>query len=292
MTRGLLATTVVHGSIGRTKKRNFPDVQLQDAAVLHCVMWLKTMAKTLSLSTINRRLAWLRKHSGVRALHDPTLAPELDKTYKDLIQDLKRGKHQERVRGKKPLLLPMLKQIWNSMKGETLSEQQGRLWLTLTWFTAMRRSETRASKWKDIEFRDRGVAVRIWVSKTGIDQAVAVNVKPEEDMCVVKALKAWKETTQGETTDYLFRTIKTAGDTENLHQSQLPSRQWVSYVKSGVLACGKESAASWSCHSIRAGFVTENAHRDMAVVMKQTRHKTLAAASVYMRSAEMFDAGF
>ena len=110
--------------------------------------------------------------------------------------------------------------------------------------------------------------------------------------CVVKALKAWKETTQGEPTDLIFRTVETVSETEELTAKPITIKTMVSYVKSGVFACGEESAASWSCHSIRAGFVTENAHRGMAVVMKQTRHKTLAAASVYMRSAEMFDAGF
>ena len=106
--------------------------------------------------------------------------------------------------------------------------------------------------------------------------------------CVVRALKAWKETTQGKPTGFIFRSIETAGESEELTAKPIAIKTMVSYVRSGVLACGEESAASWSCR----GFVTENAHRGMAVVMEQTRHKTLAAASVYMRSAEMFDAGF
>ena len=67
----------------------YPDVEPRNAAVLHCVMWLKEMSKTLSLATLNRRLAWLKAHSGVLALRDPTLAPELTRTYDDIIKGLK-----------------------------------------------------------------------------------------------------------------------------------------------------------------------------------------------------------
>ena len=267
----------------------YPDVEPRNAAVLHCVMWLKEMSKTLSLATLNRRLAWLKAHSGVLALRDPTLAPELTRTYDDIIKGLKRGKHQERIRGKKPILLPMLRKMWERLSGGTLDEQQARLWLTLTWYSAMRRSETQSLLWKDVKITDRGCLITIVVSKTGFNQQVAINFKPNDEMCPVAALQRWKQVTGPTPEQPIFRTIK-GGD--QLTTKPIAVKTMVRYIKEGVEQACNEDPREHSCHGLRSGFSTQHAHLPISVVMTQTRHRSVQAASVYMKTGKLFDAGF
>jgi integrase len=266
----------------------YPDVEPRNAAILHCVMWLKQMAKTLSLATLNRRLAWLKAHSGVVALRDPTLSPELTRTYDDIIQGLKRGKHQERIREKKPILLPMLRKMWQRLSDETLDEQQARLWLTLTWYSAMRRSETQSLQWKSVEITDRGCLINIVVSKTGFNQQVAINFKPDDEMCPVAALQQWKEVTAATPEQPVFRTIK-GGE---LTTRPIAVKTMVRYIKEGVEQACKEEPRDHGCHGLRSGFATQHAHLPLSVVMSQTRHRSVQAASVYMKTEKLFDAGF
>ena len=266
----------------------YPDVEPSNAAVLHCVMWLKQMSKTLSLATLNRRLAWLKARSGVLALRDPTFAPELTRTYDDIIKGLRRGKHQERIRGKKPILLPMLRKMWQRLSGPSLDEQQARLWLTLTWHSAMRRSETRSLKWKDVEITDRGCLITIQVSKTGFHQQVAINFKPDDEMCPVAALQPWKEVTAATPEQHVFRTIKG----EELTTRPIAVKTMVRYVKEGVEQACNEDPREHGCHGLRAGFVTQHAHLPLSLVMSQTRHRSVQAASVYMKTEKLFEAGF
>jgi integrase len=273
---------------GKFMAARYPDVEPRNAAILHCVMWLKEMAKTLSLATLNRRLAWLKAHSGVSALRDPTLAPELTRTYDDIIQGLRRGKHQERIRGKKPILLPMLRKMWERLSGGTLDEQQARLWLTLTWWSAMRRSEIRSLQWKSVEITDRGCLINIVVSKTGFNQQVAINFKPDDEMCPVAALQRWKSVSAATPELPVFRTIK-AGE---LTTRPVAVKTMVRYIKEGVEQACNEAPRDHCCHGLRAGFATQHAHLPLSVVMSQTRHRSVQAASVYMKTEKLFDAGF
>ena len=93
----------------------------------------------------------------------------------------------------------MLRKMWERLSGGTLDEQQARMWLTLTWYSAMRRSETQSLLWKDVKITDRGCLITIVVSKTGFNQQVAINFKPNDEMCPVAALQRWKQVTAANT---------------------------------------------------------------------------------------------
>jgi integrase len=163
------------------------------------------------------------------------------------------------------------------------------LWLTLTWCSAMRRSETQSLLWKDVEITDRGCLITIAVSKTGFNQQVAINFKREDEMCPVVALQRWKEVT-GPTPELpVFRTIK-SGD--QLTTKPIAVKTMVRYIKEGVEQACNEDPREHSCHGLRAGFATQHAHLPISVVMTQTRHRSVQAASVYMKTEKLFDAGF
>lgn len=154
---------------------------------------------------------------------------------------------------------------------------------------ALRRSELVALDVGDVDFRPEGVVLRLARSKTdqdGTGAEIAVPAGAHRLTCPVRALRAWIEAADNHDGP-LFRSIHARG---SVSAARLPDRQVARIVQQLAAAAGL-AAESFGGHSLRAGFATAAARAGVAeaLIMRQTRHRSVAVMRAYVRRGTLFE---
>lgn len=281
-----------------------PENQIQQQCTLeHVLAYLSQLyndAKTIS--TINRRLSTIKKHI-LPTLFTTTIVPgsreELIHREMDaIIRGIRRTVGAEQVvRGKRPLLIENIIDMCKVAASSTTDAMpntrcRDTCLLLFLFYSAMRRNEVAHLMWNDLTFDARGVLIRIRQSKTDMEatgQTIGISRLDDTDraaFCPVRALEAWRTTSQGVGESPVFRWISKKDET-----------QWRALIDQRIVAIVKRYASligldpkCFAAHSTRSGYVTSSSQRGVPIseMMKRTRHKSISSLSVYMKSDELF----
>jgi site-specific recombinase XerD len=170
----------------------------------------------------------------------------------------------------------------------TLAGKRDAALLLLGFAAALRRSELVALDVDDIELSPEGVRVTIRRSKTDQEgEGYTISVPRGTKLRPMQAIETWLEVSRIREGP-LFRPIGKGG---RLLAARLTDRSVAAIVKASAARAGLD-AASFSGHSLRAGFVTAalEAGADVLNVMDVTRHKKVDSLKVYDRRARGFRA--
>jgi integrase len=259
------------------------------ASYVHCLLFLTDMAERqhLSLNTIMRRWSFLKFHL-IPSLGERAIQME----YEHVIKGLKKKLDDGQQKGKRPLKEEMVYAIANSLRGwSDFRTRQSRLLMLFMYHSAMRRSEIRAIRAKDVTSEPRGVVLSIPKSKTGLRQQIAITRRAANDpsLCVVKELEAWLACIGAHGEDFVFRKITKSGV---LTDEPVAIAEMVRVIKDGAVSLSLPPA-EYACHSTRSGFCTSKAAASVPlhVIAKQTRHRNLSSLQAYLKDDEAFSIG-
>jgi len=260
---------------------HFVPLPAKPDTIADYLVWLADHNK--KITTIKRAIVAISQaHKG--AGHDsPTKSNQVHETMKGIIRTLGAEKNR-----KAPLLVEDLVALVDSQPCDTKAGLRNRALLLLGFAGAFRRSELVALDVKDLRFVKSGLEVLIRRSKTdqeGQGHKLGIPYGKHEETCPVRAMKAWL-TLAGIKEGAVFRACSTKG---KLGQ-RLSGIDVARIVKKAALVSGLDPAV-YAGHSLRAGLVTSAAQAGKAehVIMKQTRHRSVAQLREYIRDAELFE---
>ena len=259
----------------------------EKASFVHCLLFLSDMAdRQLSIKTIMRRWTFLKFHL------IPSLGErEMQIKYEHVIKGLKKKLDDGQQKGKRPLREEMVYSIANRLTGSDLRTRQSRLLVLFMYHSAMRRSEVRAIRAKDVNSQPRGIIIAIPKSKTGLRQHICLARRAADDpaLCVVRELEGWMACIGAREDDLIFRKIKKSGV---LTERAISIADMVRVIKDGAESLSLP-AAQYACHSTRSGFCTSKAAASISlhVIAKQTRHRNLGSLQAYLKDDEAFSVG-
>jgi integrase len=262
----------------------------EKAPVQLCLLFLMDMAnRGLSIATINRRWAFLRHH-----LIPALSAPETEHKYRHVIAGMRRRLDAGLIRGKKPIMEKDLYAIVNQLVNKDEVTRQSRVLMMFLFHSASRRSETKATKWKNVVFRPTSMVVRISRSKTGMNQQIAIPRRAPGDKlpCVVKEMERWKRHQNAAETDFVFRKVDRRGV---LTSDPITIREMVGTVKRGVTLLGlnRLEAEDVACHSTRSGWASSAADRGVPfqAIQERTRHRSISSLQPYLKGTQVVNHG-
>ncbi len=234
----------------------------------------------IAASTVGRRVAAIRYAHKLAEHPDPTGHPDVTETLKGIRRRLGTARD-----GKAPATAEVVTRMLAHIPAG-LAGQRDRAILSLGFSAALRRSELVALDVEDLVPDHEGLRLIIRRSKTdqeGAGQEIAVphgrHLRP------VEAVREWlaaARITEGP----VFRPVSRAG---TVRSARLTDQSIASIVKRYATAAGLDPAA-FSGHSLRAGFVTSAAERNVELtrIMDVTRHRDVRTVTVYVRRANLF----
>jgi integrase len=234
--------------------------------------------KVSSIAQKAAAIRWAHKTAG---LSSPTEAEAVQNVMRGIRRALGVAPKQ-----KSPATAERILTILAHVPTQTLVGKRDRALLLLGFAGAFRRSELAALQLEDLAFGIDGVDVMIPRSKTdqeGRGQAVAVphgrHLKP------VEALQAWIEAA-GIKAGPVFRAVTKGG---KVGEEAITGHTVANVVKRYAGLAGL-SAADFSGHSLRAGFVTSAADRgaDLNRIMDVSRHVDPRTVRTYIRRADRY----
>ena len=213
----------------------------------------------------------------------------------------------EMVRKAQPIMADELRKLVDALRSDVPGDVRDAALLALGWAGALRRSELVGLDWQRLGSgggfvlaTELGVTITLMASKASQDQAVTIAV-PRADMpTACEALEAWAALAKIQPGEPVFRSVD---QLQHICAERLTDRSVSRIVKSRVRkhfkangrtpAEAKEIAALFSGHSMRAGYATSAAARDMPSyrIRKHTRHKSPAVLEGYIRDAEKWTKG-
>jgi site-specific recombinase XerD len=237
-------------------------------------------ARGLKAASLERRAAAIRSAHVLAGHDDPTRQEAVKRIKKGIRRTLGSASRQ-----KEPATAEVLAAMLSHCPA-TLIGQRDRALLALGFAGAFRRSELVALDVSDLHHEPAGLRITIRSSKTdqeGEGQTIAIphgrHLKPTE------ALTAWLQAASI-TDGPVFRSVNRHG---GVSAARLSDRTVATVVKHYAGKAGL-NAAGYSGHSLRAGFVTTAADRDVneTRIMDVTRHKDTRTLRGYIRRANLF----
>lgn len=183
----------------------------------------------------------------------------------------------ETVRKAKPLLAVDLRDIIEKLRPDRPIDSRDAALLSLGWAGALRRSELVGLDWARlgegtgfVAIDDRGIVITLKTSKASQDAAEAI-VIPKEDMpAACRALEAWAAFASLQAGQPMFRPIDQHG---TIGESRLSDRSVSEIVKTRMRRLmhsrgrtkkdARDAVALFSGHSMRAGYATTAAAKDL-----------------------------
>lgn len=243
--------------------------------------YIAVFAGSLSVSTIERRIATISKAHDTLGVENPCRSPLV----KSVLQGLRR-KHGTAQKQAKPLTREDLFAVLDPM-GDSMKDVRDRALLLLGFAGGFRRSELMGLDVADIEHVRQGIIITLRHSKTDQEGAGRKIGIPHGRTrhCPVAALAIWLERA-GITEGAIFRPI-------NRHAQLQPERlsgAAVSEVIRERLAAAGIDPEGYSGRSLRAGFATSAAQAGASTlkIRAQTGHASDAMLSRYIRDGELF----
>jgi integrase len=254
------------------------------AAWTDAICWVQQMQRDgKKLSTINRRWSYLRAH-----LLPDLSRKEIHDEYQQILAGIRKQLDDGQMKGKRPLLMHHVHAIVGLLPKAGRDVMQRRTLLLFGFHSAMRRSELRAMRWNDVEFKQAGVVIRIPVSKTGVGQTITLNRRRGEH-CPVGQLELWKEQTTPGAKSAVFRTIT---KDDEITEKPVSIKCLVKYIKEGCVSILLPET-DYGVHSLRVGLVTTAADtHTIPQIMQVTRHKNISSIQSYLKgSVQAFSHG-
>jgi len=163
---------------------------------------------------------------------------------------------------------------------DSLRDRRDRALLTLCFFGAFRRSEVVSLDLANCEFTDKGATIMLLQSKTS-DKAKAIYISyaKDQDICPVRALEAWIDTSQIKE-GAIFRAVLKGGKV-----SERLSGHGVSAI------IKRHFGERYSGHSTRRGLITASAEKGvpMHIIKKHSRHKSSDMVMRYIEDTKGFE---
>lgn len=232
-------------------------------------------------STIGRRAAAIR-YAHRLAGHEPPTGAEAVKAVMRGIRRTIGAKPDQKAAATADRLTAMIACI----PAETLAGKRDRALLALGFAGAFRRSELVALTVADLIEVEGGFRVTIHHSKTDQEgQGQEIAIPTGGKLRPVEAVQTWLDAaciTDGP----VFRSVAKGG---RVLPEALTGRSVANIVKAYAERAGLD-AATFSGHSLRAGFLTTAAEHDASVfkMMEVSRHKRVDTLRGYVRRADLF----
>lgn len=257
--------------------------QPMPAAPLTVAGYLADLAEDgKSASTIGRRTAAIRFAHRLAGYESPTNSPIVEAAAAGIRRHI--GTAQQ---GKAPAVKAIVKEMVATLP-DNLIGKRDRALLLLGFAGAFRRSELVALDLTDLQECPEGLRVIIRRSKTdqeGEGRTVGIPNTPSQDLCPVRAVKAWIEAA-GFQEGALFRGMNRHG---KIVSARLSGKAVADVVKRTATNAGYQSEI-FSGHSLRAGLATSAAAVGVSerVIMQQTGHKSERMVRKYIREGNLF----
>lgn len=199
-------------------------------------------------------------------------------------------------KGKKPILVDVLKQIIRATPDKTIIGMRDRAIIALGFNGAFRRSELVALDIEDIaDEPSRGIRVRIRRSKTdqeGVGRTIGIPYSKDKTMCPVLLLRAWIDGA-GARADMSSGPIFRRVYRSSRIGARLTSQQVLRTVKNALARIGTTGNAldEYGAHSLRAGLATSAylAGKRTNQIKEQGRWKSTQTLDRYIRDLDLFD---
>jgi len=248
------------------------------ATVDQVAAFITTMAITLAVATIEKRLVSLHVEHMERGHPSPVHDPRIKQLMKGVRRSLGVGQRQVTAIEKNTLI-----DMWSAAsKGRPVQAARNMALLAIGWAGAFRRSELVALTWDGVTWIDSGIEITLKSSK--VDQTGVGFVKfiplAYGDRCPVKALKHWQSFC-GNSTGHIFSAVNRH---DQISDKPLTPHAVAHIVKRIVELTGRNPDL-YSGHSLRAGFATAGtlANIPSYQLMLQTGHKSEATLQKYVR---------
>ena len=238
-------------------------------------------ARGAKASTLTRRAAAIGYAHRVLELADPTQGETVKRVLRGIRRTIGTASTQK-APATVEIVLAMLQHC-----PPTLAGLRDRALLSLGFAGALRRSELVGLDVEDLIATVDGLILRLRRSKTdqeGAGQTIAI--LNGRHLHTVDALAAWVEAADIRSGP-LFLPVSRDGHAR--WRTRLSDRSVASIIKIYAKKAGQDPAL-FSGHSLRAGFVTTAADRDVSEtrIMDVTRHKDTRTVRGYIRRANMF----
>ncbi len=253
-----------------------------DSGVIAEFLYVMSEAK-MAVATITRAVTGINKAHTLAGF----ASPSADVRVKEAIRRIRRFRGVKQVR-KDAITLSELRSMVAAIVGNGLRQKLERAVLLVTWWAALRRSETAALKFSEVKFQAEGVIVTVSRSKsdqTGEGADIGLIRTKDVSVCPITALQEWL-TASGISDGMLFRSVGRRGMGKCLEVS---GKSIARLVKRLALIIGLD-ASRFSGHSLRSGFVTEAIaqQREPVVIRKTTRHESAREFEKYIRGRDVF----
>jgi site-specific recombinase XerD len=247
------------------------------------VAFLVAQADTVKVSTLEVRLAAIRKAHELAGLPSPTPAVEVVTVMAGI-----RRRHGTRPTKMVALMVGDVIAVCRRLEGD-LRGHRDRALILLGFAAGLRRSELVGLDVTDISFRPEGMIMNIGQSKTdqiAAGRAIGIGHGTDGATCPVTAVREWLRA-GGISGGALFRGIDRHG---RVRAGRLSARSVARIVKRRAALVGLDPGRI-AGHSLRSGFASSAAaagieERDIARV---TGHKSLSVLRGYMQAGTLFD---
>lgn len=270
--------------------------------------------RPLAIASIGQAMAAIKLAHRSRGVQFDSDNEDLKSVLKGIRRETAKVRPIRRV---KPLMADDLRDLLESLRTDNLREARDAALLALGWAAAMRRSELVGLDWnvlgdgKDkhrtgyVEIDDvDGITVVLMTSKASQETAQTIVVPKDHAPLICKAVNNWIELAKIERGSPVFRPIKGKLDGKKVGASRLTTQTVARTIKRRIHVLIKSRSkgrnkmtpediktltALFSGHSMRVGYVTSAAERDIPShrIRQQTRHKTEAMVSVYIRNVDI-----
>jgi integrase len=268
----------------RLKNPATGEIDERLAAWADAICWVQQMQREgRKLSTINRRWSYLRSH-----LLPDLSRKEIHDEYQQILAGIRTQLNNGQMKGKRPLLMKHIHAIVGLQTNVGNDNLQRRALLLFGFHSAMRRSEIRAMRWQDVEFKPAGAVIRIPVSKTGVGQTITLNRRRGEH-CPVRQLELWKEQTAPGANSAVFRTIT---KDDEITEKAISIKYMVKYIKEACISIDLPEQ-EYGMHSLRSGMITSAADtHSIPQIMQVSRHRNISSIQSYLKgSTQAFSHG-
>ena len=242
--------------------------------------------KNAKMSTLKRRLVSIGVIHKLKGHYLDTKHPSIIEN----IMGIKRRKGNVQ-RGKKPLLINVLKEIINVIdeeKNEEIKKLRDRSIILIGFSGGFRRNEIVSLDYDDLDFVQEGLKINLKRSKT--DQFGEGSVKglpyfDNSQYCPVVSIQKWIKISKI-SSGALFRRFKKGSKLSN---DRLTDQTVALIIKKYLKLAGIDSK-NYSGHSLRSGFATSAAESGVEErnIMAMTGHKSTEMVRRYIKEANLF----
>lgn len=264
--------------------------------------------KSIATSTIAQAFAAIKFRHKSKGYLINSDTPELQAVLSGVRREIAKTRGIRRVQA---LTFDKLQDILNLLDPAKARDARDGALLALACGAALRRSELVGLDWAIqgqgagfVTSDDKGLTVTLMTSKASQDAAETVAIPRADAPLMCSIVEDWVAKGQIAKGSPLFRTVgnrmsQKVGESR-LHARTVPrivKRRVYEMIKSqnkGKKKITTEEAKAltemFAGHSMRVGFVTSAAERNMAThkIQQQTRHKTAAMVNIYVREVDKF----